>query len=442
MENDENQIGLLLLLLVFLICASAYFSSSETAMMSLNRYRMKHLQRTGHAGARRASKLLEAPDRLIGVILIGNNFVNILAASIATSIAISLFGTPEPLITTGVLTLVILIFAEVTPKTIAALYPEKIAYPSSYLLTILLRLLHPIVFAVNVISNRLVSLLGFQPGQGDSHVLSKEELRTVVYESAERMPQRRHGMLLNILDLEKVTVNDILVPRNEVVGIDLDDDVDTILDQIGSTQHTRLPVYKGDIDNIVGLLHMRSISKLLKLENINKAAIIQETNEPYFVPESTPLHTQLFNFQKHKKRLAVVVDEYGAVKGIVTLEDILEEIVGEFTTDLATSSRDIHPQSDDSYLIDGGATIRDINKVLNWELHSDEAKTLNGLLMELLESIPDSLVGIKIGRYFAEILQVKDNKIRTVKMWEQPAKSSDADDAGGPSGDTQGSSLP
>jgi Mg2+/Co2+ transporter CorB len=439
MNSDDPQLGLLLGLLFLLICASAYFSSSETAMMSLNRYRLKHLQRTGHAGARRASKLLESPDRLIGVILIGNNFVNILAASIATSIAIALFGGPEPLITTGVLTLVILIFAEVTPKTIAALYPEKVAYPSSYLLTLLLKLLYPIVLIVNIMSNRLVALLGFQPLPGDSHQLSKEELRTVVYESAERLPQRRHGMLLSILDLEKVTVNDILVPRNEILGIDIDDDLDTILDQIGSTQHTRLPVYKGDIDNIVGLLHMRSVSKLLKAESVNKAAIIQETNEPYFVPESTPLHTQLFNFQKHKKRLAVVVDEYGAVKGIVTLEDILEEIVGEFTTDLATSSRDIHPQTDGSFVIDGSATIRDINKLLSWDLNSEEAKTINGLLMEYLESIPDSSICLKIGSYYAEILQVKDNKIRAVKMWEQPREETGAESQPGLPDDAAGS---
>jgi len=439
MNSDDPQIGLLVGLLIFLICASAYFSSSETAMMSLNRYRMKHLQRTGHAGAKRAAKLLEQPDRLIGIILIGNNFVNILAASIATSLSIALLGGPEPLVTTGVLTLVILIFAEVTPKTIAALHPEKIAYPSSSLLILLLKLLYPIVLVVNFMSNRLVSLLGFQSRPGESHQLTKEELRTVVFESAGRLPQRRHGMLLSILDLEKVTVNDILVPRNDIVGIDLDDDVDGILEQIGSTQHTRLPVYKGDIDNIVGLLHMRSVSKLLKLEHINKAAIIQETVEPYFVPESTPLHTQLFNFQKQKKRMAVVVDEYGAVKGIVTLEDILEEIVGEFTTDLATSSREIHPQGDGSYVIDGSATIRDINKTLSWQLSSGEAKTVNGLLMELLESIPDSSVCLKIGQYYAEILQVKDNKIRTVKMWEQQSdeeagRGTDQDRAAGSDG--------
>jgi len=418
MNTDDSTLGLFIGLLIFLIIASAYFSSSETAMMSLNRYRLKHLKRTGHAGAKRSSKLLESPDKLIGVILIGNNFVNILAASIATSIAISIFGGPEPLITTIVLTLVILIFAEVTPKTIAALYPEKIAYPSSYLLIILLKLLYPIVWIVNVVSNRLVSLLGFQPKVNDSHKLSKEELRTVVHESADRLPARRQGMLLNILDLEHVTVNDIIVPRNDIMGIDIEDDLEEILEQISATQHTRLPIFKGDVDNIVGVLHMRNVSKLLKLEHVTKAAIIQESSEPYFVPESTPLHIQLYNFQKRKLRLAVVVNEYGAVRGIVTLEDILEEIVGEFTTDLASSNRDIHPQDDGSYIIDGGTSIREINKILSWKLTANSAKTLNGLLMETLESFPDSAVCVKLDIYYAEILQVKDNMIRTVRMWK------------------------
>jgi Mg2+/Co2+ transporter CorB len=423
MNTDDSTLGLLLGLLVFLVFASAYFSSSETAMMSLNRYRMKHLKRTGHAGAKRASKLLESPDRLIGIILIGNNFVNILAASIATSIAIAVFGGPEPIITTVVLTLVILIFAEVTPKTIAALYPEKIAYPSSYLLIVLLKVLYPIVWIVNSVSNRLVILLGFRPESDDSHQLSKEELRTVVYESAERLPRRRHGMLLNILDLEHVTVNDIIVPKNDIVGIDIEDSLDEILDQISGSQHTRLPVYKGSVDNIVGMLHMRTIGKLLKLDHVNKAAIIQESSKPYFVPKSTPLHTQLFNFQKHKLRMAFVVDEYGSFMGMITLEDILEEIVGEFTTDMATSSRDIHPQPDGSFLIDGSASVREINKVLSWELNTSGAKTLNGLLMEILEDIPESSVGINLESYYAEILQIKDNMIRTVRMWEAETES-------------------
>ena len=388
-------------------------------MMSLNKYRMNHLRRGQHAGATRASKLLEKPDKLIGVILIGNNFVNFLAASIASSITILILGEPAPFTTAIVLTLVVLIFAEVTPKTIAALYPERIAYPSSIVLGVLLKVLYPIVWAVNFVSNTLVRTLGFHP-QADSsdQQLSQEELRTVVHESESRLPKKRQGMLLNILDLEKVQVDQIMVPRNEVTGLDIEDAMEDVLEQIASAQHTRLPVYRKDIDNIVGVLHMRSAGRLIKTENLNKAAIIQETTEPYFIPDSTPLHTQLFNFQSKKLRLALVVDEFGAVKGIVTLEDILEEIVGEFTTDLADSNRDIFAQEDGSYLIDGGTSIRDINRTLSWQLDSESANTLNGILMEVLQSIPDASVGVKLDGYYAEILQVKDNVFRTVKMRE------------------------
>jgi len=421
MSQDDNSLLALLLSFLALIIASAYFSSSETGMMSLNRYRLRHLARTNHAGAKRASKLLETPDKLIGVILIGNNFVNFLAASIATSIAIAVFGDPSPILTAVVLTLVVLIFAEVTPKTIAALYPEKVAYPSSLLLALLLKLLYPVVWIVNVVSNALVRLLGFSSeASGNENQLTPDELRTVVYESGGRIPRRRHGMLMNILDLERVTVDDILVPRHELVGIDIEDDLNDILLQISSAQHTRLPVYKHNIDNIVGVLHLRSTGKLIGIEELNKSALLQETAEPYFIPESTPLHTQLFNFQQKKERMAVVVDEYGAVKGIITLEDILEEIVGEFTTDLAASSKDIHPQDDGSFLIDGSASVRDINRVLSWDLDSTGAKTLNGLLTESLESIPDSSVCINLEGYYAEIVQVKDNVIKTVKMWRAP----------------------
>lgn len=418
MAQDENTLTALVLSFIALVIASAYFSSSETGMMSLNRYRLRHLARSNHAGAKRASKLLETPDKLIGVILIGNNFVNFLAASIATSIAIAVFGDPSPIITAVVLTLVVLIFAEVTPKTIAALYPEKIAYPSSLLLALLLKLLYPVVWVVNIVSNTLVRLLGFSSENNDSqNQLTPDELRTVVYESGGRIPRRRHGMLMNILDLERVTVDDILVPRHELVGLDIEDDLDDILLQISSAAHTRLPVYKHDVDNIVGILHLRSTGKLIGIEELNKSALLQETSEPYFIPESTPLHTQLFNFQKKKERMAVVVDEYGAVRGIITLEDILEEIVGEFTTDLAASSKDIHPQDDGSFLIDGSASIRDINRVLTWELDSSGAKTLNGLITELLESIPETAVCLNLNGYYAEIVSVKDNVIRTVKMW-------------------------
>lgn len=420
MSGEEQSLSTLLFWFSALIVASAYFSSSETGMMSLNRYRMNHLKHQGHAGASRASKLLEKPDKLIGVILIGNNFVNFLAASVASSIAIVLLGNPAPLTTAIVLTLVVLVFAEVTPKTIAALYPEKIAYPSSILLGLLLKLLYPVVWIINRISNTLVRMLGFHPQVDDSlQQLNPEELRSVVHESRGRLPKKRQGMLINILDLEKVRVDDIMVPRNEVVGLDIEEDMESILDQIANAQHTRIPVFRRNIDNIIGILHMRSVGKLMKFETLNKAILIQETVEPYFIPESTPLHTQLFAFQNKKMRLAIVVDEYGALRGIVTLEDILEEIVGEFTTDRADSNREIHLQEDGSYLIDGSINIRDLNRILDWDVEGQGAKTLNGLLMEILQSIPDANVGVKLNGYCAEVVQIKDNMFRTIKMWQE-----------------------
>ncbi len=388
-------------------------------MMSLNRYRLKHLKRNKHPGATRASKLLESPDKLIGIILIGNNFTIFLAASIATSISIMLLGEPAPLTTAIILTLIVLIFAEVTPKTIAALYPEKIAYPSSLLLAVLLKILYPAVWMVNFVSNALVRLIGFRPETDDSHQqLSPDELRTVVHESGARIPQRRQGMLLNILDLEKVTVNDILVPRNDVLGIDIGDDLDEILDQIASSQHTRMPVFKEDVDKIIGMLHLRNAAKFLTEGTLSKAAMLQELEDPYFVPENTPLQTQLYNFQLRKERIGLVVDEYGDIEGIVTLEDILEEIVGEFTTDLAAISTDIYHQDDGSYMVDGGAHIRLINRSLGWDLPQEGPKTLNGLITEYLENIPESNVCMVIGDYRIEIVQIQDNMIRTARILE------------------------
>jgi Mg2+/Co2+ transporter CorB len=390
MNPDETSLLTLLTSFVILILASAYFSSSETSMMSLNKYRLNHLSRTGHSGARRAKKLLETPDKLIGVILIGNNFVNFLAASIATSIALKVFGNPSPLITALILTMVVLIFAEVTPKTIAALHPEKVAYPSSHVLRILLTILYPAVYLVNTISNALLSVLGISVKENREETqLSPEELRTVVNESTERIPRQRHGMLLNVLDLETVTVNDIMVPRNDIIGIDIEDDLEQILQVMSNSQHTRIPIYKGNLDNVVAILHLRNASKFINMANLSKSAILQEAMDPYFIPEFAALHTQLLRFQEKKMRIAIVVDEYGATKGIATLEDILEEIVGEFTTDLASIGEEIHAQDDGKYLIDGTASIRDINRVLGWDLDTDGAKTLNGLLTEILETIPD-----------------------------------------------------
>ena len=415
-------------LLLFLMVASAYFSSSETAMMSLNRYRLRHLAKRQHAGASRASKLLEKPDRLIGIILIGNNFVNFLASSIGTIIAIRLFGPVGGLISPVILTLVFLIFAEVTPKTFAALKPELIAYPSSLLLGVLLRVFHPMVWLINTLSNGVLRLFGINLNDQESHHLTSEELRTVVDESGARIPARRQNMLLNILDLEKVTVNDIMVPRNDVTGINIEHDIDKIKDQLINSQHTRLPVYKHDLNDVIGILHIRNAARFLNSESESINELLELTRSNYFVPDSTPLHTQLLKFQQNKRRIAMVVDEYGEFMGIVTLEDILEEIVGNFTTNLPEETASIHPQLDGTFLIDGTATIREINRTLGWNLPTDGPRTLSGLLTEILETIPGSTLGVRLPHHFAEIVQVKDNLIKTVRMWPHSAAISTQDD--------------
>lgn len=414
--NDTSTTTLLVILL-FLIIFSGFFSSSETGMLSLNRYRLKHLKRSGHKGAIKASKLLDRTDQLISVILIGNNFVNILASSIATVIAIRLWGDAGIAIATALLTLVILIFAEITPKTIAAYHPEKVAFPASYLLTPILKVLYPAVWGVNLITNSLLRILGIDTQGGDSNNISREELRTLVNESSVMIPRNHQDMLISILDLEKVTVNDIMIPRNEVIGIDIDDDLNNILHQIKSSQHTRLPVFKGDINNVIGILHLRNMTRVLSQEEPNKAHLLQCCRDPYFIPESTPLNTQLLNFQKEKRRIGIVVDEYGEILGIATMEDILEEIVGEFTTDYSSSSTtDITPQDDGSFLIDGTTSVRHINKSLKWHLPVAGPKTLSGLITEALETIPESPVCLSIAGYRIEIRQIKDNIVKTARV--------------------------
>lgn len=384
--------------------------------MSLNRYRLKHLAKNNHPGARKASRLLERPDRLIGLILIGNNFVNILASAIATVIAVRIWGDAGIAIATGALTLVVLIFAEVTPKTLAAMYPERVAFPASFLLVPLLRLFYPLVWSVNMITNGIFRLLGIKTSGVDAHNLSTEELRTIVNEAGALIPQRNQSMLLGVLELNDVTVNDIMIPRNEVEGIDLDQDMEKILDQLSQTRHTRLPVYQGDINQICGVLHMRNLAQLIQTGKVTKAAITAVVHEPYFVPESTPLHTQLLNFQKHSRRIGIVVDEYGDVEGVVTLEDILEEIVGEMSHDDAQTNQDVHPQDDGSYIIDGQAYVREINKSLSWELPTNGPKTLNGLIIETLESLPEGNVCMRLDNYRMETLQISENTIKTVRV--------------------------
>ena len=408
--------GYLLGFLVFLIICSAFFSSSETGLLSLNRYRLRHLQREGHKSALRAGRLLNQPDRLLGTILVGNNVVNILAASIATLIAVDLWGDAGVAIATTGLTIVLLIFGEITPKTFAALRPESIAFPASRLLSLLMTLLYPVVWLTSAISNGLLRLLGVNPKERASEALSTEELRSVVREAGDDLPEQRQDMLLGILDLENVTVNDVMIPRNEIEGIDLNDPLDQIVWQLRMTTHTRLPIYRDNINQIIGVIHMRQIARLLTLNKLTHAVLEAATIEPYFIPEDTPLSVQLLNFQKHKKRMGIVVDEYGDIEGLVTLEDILEEIVGELSDREKTDEPDILQQDEHSYEIDGSAYIREINKALGWELPSNGPKTLNGLITETLESIPEGAVCIKVDGYLVETLEIRDNRICKARL--------------------------
>lgn len=405
---------LLFALLALLIICSAFFSGSETAMMSLNRYRLKHLK-DSNSGAKRAFNLLQRPDRLIGLILIGNNLINILASSIATVLALRLFGDAGIAIATLCLTFVILIFAEITPKTLAALFPEKVAFPASLVLSALMKLLFPAVWLINHITNGLLRLIDIDASRVKADQVSFEELRAIVGDAGGHIPQQHQDMLLNILDLEKVTVNDIMIPRKEVYGIDLEDSDAHILKRLQNSEHTRLPVFRDDINNIEGIIHLRNSSQFISQSGLNKPKMLSLTREPYFVPENTSLHVQLLNFQKQKRRIGIVVDEYGVVMGLVTLEDILEEIVGEFTSNLADDDNEIKLIDHNLYSIEGSASIRDINRQLNWDLPADGPKTFNGLIMEHLESFPDANVGLKIDDYHIEIISLADNTIQKAR---------------------------
>ena len=396
--------------------------------MSLNRYRLKNLVAQKHSAALKAEKLLQRPERLIGVILIGNNFVNILASAIATVIAVRLWGDAGIAISTATLTVVILIFAEVTPKTIAALHPEKIAFPAAYVLGPLLKLMYPLVFLVNQITNGILHLFGIATSNSDSQSLSTEEFRTIVNESGDTLPKGKQSMLLGVLELNSVTVEDIMIPRNEIIGIDLDLDFEEILNTITSSEHTLLPVYNSDINNVIGILHLRNLTKLVQQNNLNKTTLVQIIREPYFIPESTPLQMQLFNFQKENHRLGLVVDEYGDIQGIATLSDILEEIVGELSSIQREENNEIHPQDDDSFIIEGNVFIRDINKSLNWKLPTNGPKTLNGLITETLEVIPEANVCLKVNNYHIETLQIAENQIKSARLLALPPIESEDED--------------
>ena len=414
---EDISISSLFIILGVLIFLSAYFSSSETGMMSINRYRLKHLENEGHAGAQRVQKLLQRPDRLIGLILIGNNLVNVFASIIAAQICVRMFGDLGVAIAGVALTVILLIFAEVTPKTLAALYPEKISFPSSAILSPLLFMFMPIVVALNWITNGILALFRINPKNTDGDPLSQEELRTVVYEAGNMIPKKHQDMLVGILDLEKVSAEDIMVPRSDIMAIDINDEWKDIQKQLVNTQHTRVLLYRGSIDDAVGFVHVRDALRLLSKDQFNKASLLRAVRKIYFTPESTPLHTLMYKFQAAKERIGLVVDEYGDIQGLVTLEDILEEIIGDFTTSiLPDHSKEANLQQDGSVLIDGSANIRELNKELDWQFPTEGPKTLNGLILEYLEDIPEANISLRIAGYPLEVLEMKDNMVKTVRV--------------------------
>ncbi|MDR7344501.1 Mg2+/Co2+ transporter CorB [Pantoea alhagi] len=417
----------LIITLVVMILVSAYFSGSETGMMTLNRYRLRHKAKNGNRSARRVEKLLRRPDRLISLVLIGNNLVNILASALATIVGMRLYGNAGVAVATGVLTFAVLIFAEVLPKTIAALYPEKVAYPSSLLLGPLQIIMMPLVWLLNTITRILMRMVGIKSDASISSALNKDELRTLVYESRSLMSRRHQEMLLSVLDLEKVNVDDIMVPRNEIVGININDDWKSIERQVSHSPHGRIVLFRDSLDDAVGMLRVREAWRMMtEKKEFTKENLLRAADEIYYVPEGTPLNVQLVKFQRNKKKVGLVVDEYGDIKGLITIEDILEEIVGDFTTSMSPSlAEEVMPQSDGSVLIEGTANVREINKAFNWHLPQEDARTVNGMLLEELEEIPQAGTRIQIENYAIDILDVQDNMVKQIKVTpQQPLKSS------------------
>ena len=409
-----------------LVLVSGFFSGSETALMSLNRYRLRHKANNGDKAAQRTARLLENPDRLISLILLGNNFVNILASAIATVIALRVMGEPGIAVATGLLTLIILVFAEVTPKTFATRRAEQFAAIASAVYLPLMAVTYPLVASINWISSKILKLLNTEAISSEDEHLSSEELRTVLNETAGMIPQRHRDMLLNILDLGTVSVNDIMVPRNEIIGIDLDDPWDEVMKEITNSPHSRLLVYKENVDNVIGFIYLRKMLDALRSGKMTRENLEAVTRDAYYIPEGTTLTVQLLNFQREKRRVGLVVDEYGDIQGLLTLEDILEEIVGEFDNDPHIAPAEIRPQPDGSYIVDGTTQVRNLNKSLNWSLPSEGPKTLNGIVVEHFENFPPKGAVFTFNGHPMTVLAVEDNMVQTVRI--DPAQLEGAED--------------
>jgi Mg2+/Co2+ transporter CorB len=411
---NDIPLSMLFGILAAMLALSAFFSGSETALMTLNRYRLKHLVKLNHSGAIKAQQLLHRPERLLGLILLCNNFVNNFASSIATVIAIKLYADEESIvaIAAGILTIVMLICSEVTPKTLAAIKPEPLAFPAAWIYTPLLKILYPVVWFVNIFVNLLLKVVGVDVKKNRHDALNKDELKSIISDAESLMPVRYQKMLMGILELESATVEDIMTPRNEIIGIDLELPIEDIIAKIKTSPHTRLPVYKTSIDRIIGFIHLRKILILINQEDFDKQTIINCLDKPSFIPESTPVHNQMHRFKHEKIRIGLVVDEYGDVLGLVTLDDLLQEIVGE----LITEDVAVRAQSDGSYLVDANITLRELNRVMQWSLPTEGPKTLNGLIIEFMETIPETGTSIKLHNYPLEIIKRDENSVKLVKF--------------------------
>ncbi|ATW30566.1 magnesium/cobalt efflux protein [Candidatus Williamhamiltonella defendens] len=414
---EQVSTGTIIFILIVMIIISAYFSASETGMMTLNRYRLRHLAKQGNRGALRVEKLLQRPARLISLVLVGNNLVNILASSLATILGMRLYGDIGVAIATGLLTFLILVFSEVMPKTIAALYPEKTAFLSSFLLIPLQKIMMPMLCFLSGTTHLLMRLFGIKESIHHIDQLSKEELRSIVNESHSQISRRHQNMLISVLDLEKVSVNDIMVPRNEIVGIDVNSDWKSIMRQLTHSPHGRILLYRQSLDDAIGMLRVREAYRLMtEKKEFNKENLLRAADEIYFIPEGTPLNIQLIKFQRNKEKVGIIVDEYGDIQGLVTVEDILEEIVGDFTTSMSPNlAEEVNLQSDGSVLIDGSASVRDLNKAFNWSLPIG-SRTINGLLLEELGEIPPVNTELCIGSYQIAVMEVQENRIRQVRI--------------------------
>lgn len=408
----------LFIILLFLIFLAAFFSGTEIGMMSINRYKLKHLVKKDDKQAIRVNQILSRPDRLLSVVLIGNTLANILASTIATLIGQHIYGDMGIVIATVILTLIVLVFAEMIPKTFAAIYPQRVAFATSLPLQILQMIFAPLVYISSSLSNGVLRLFKISIDKAQKESLTGEELRSVVLEAGGLLPVEHKSMLISLLDLEQATVEDIMIPKSDIVGIDIEEPWSEILYQLETAKHTRLPLYRDSIDDLVGMIHVRDVLNLAIENELDLDSLIKAADKPYFIPEATPLNIQLLNFRKMKRRISFVVDEYGNIQGLVTMEDILEEIVGEFTTDVAALTRDFIPQSDGSVIVDAGLTLRHLNRLMGWHLPMIGPKTLSGLIVEYLGYIPPAESCLTIENYRMEILKVGDNTIRSVKVYK------------------------